>query len=414
MKLKHFVIVGLLSFWPGTVFSGPADYAGAFDVDLQQKLPPFSELQKKYAAEAEDYDKGYDYGWNIGTVFNEVFKNTITGYGKREARIAPKNEEAILNMLAALPEQYYQYIGPYLHQVPGMSEKVLNLPGIKETKNKFPTRLAPQVKDIKNLEFLSPAFYFLLMPEAWPYNIDLKEYPLPEPVKAKAMHNPRFFETVEKIVPMKDFGPDAPAEKKLGRSDLRTPNPSKTSLLTAADVKAFINTLDKVNAFGNQPGRRLSLFAAGTLIDLWESEQGSKLPINRVKDLVNPCQRLAQRIRFLGWENEFQMLIGSEGFNLESWAYTCDKALKAYRVSRMSTAALKNIKLYQSRYYEREVNKQTPYNAKLHFATSAAVLEMYQAPLSDVLEVRKHRGELHDKLLETDNYLLVVPVSNFN
>ena len=99
---------------------------------------------------------------------------------------------------------------------------------------------------------------------------------------------------------------------------------------------------------------------------------------------------------------------------MESWAYTCDKALKAYRVSRMSTAALKNIKLYQSRYYEREVNKQTPYNAKLHFATSAAVLEMYQAPLSDVLEVRKHRGELHDKLLETDNYLLVVPVSNFN
>ena len=252
LKFKHFVIVGLLSFWPGTVFSGPADYVGAFDVDLQQKLPPFSELQKKYAAEAEDYDKGYDYGWNIGTVFNEVFKNTITGYGKREARIAPKNEEAILNMLAALPEQYYQYIGPYLHQVPGMSEKVLNLPGIKETKNKFPTRLAPQVKDIKNLEFLSPAFYFLLMPDAWPYNIDLKEYPLPEPVKAKAKHNPRFFETVEKIVPMKDFGPDAPAEKKLGRSDLRTPNPSKTSLLTAADVKAFINTLDKVNAFGNQ------------------------------------------------------------------------------------------------------------------------------------------------------------------
>ena len=414
MKFKFFVIVCLLGLWPGTSFSGPADYDGAFEVNLDEALPSFSQLQQKYAAEAEDYDKRYDFGWNIGTVFDELFKNTIVTYGKREARIAPKNEEAILNMLAALPEQYYQYIGPYLHQVPGMSEKILNMPGIKETKNRFPTRLAPQVKNIENLEFLSPAFYFLLMPEAWPYNVDLKEYPLPKPVKTKVRRNPKFFETVEKIVPMKDFGSDAPAGKKTGRSDLRTPNPGKSTLLTAADVRAFINTLDKVNEFGNQPGRKLSLFAAGTLIDLWESEHGSKLPVNRVKDIVNPCQRLIQRIRLLGWENEFQMLIGPEGFNLKSWAYTCDKTLKAYRVGRMSTDALQSITLYRSRYYEREVNKQTPYNARLHFATAAAVLEMHRAPLSDVLEVRKHRSELHDKLLETDNYLLVVPFANFN
>ena len=41
---------------------------------------------------------------------------------------------------------------------------------IKETKNKFPTRIAPQLADIEDLEFLSPYLYYLLMPEMWPEN----------------------------------------------------------------------------------------------------------------------------------------------------------------------------------------------------------------------------------------------------
>ena len=62
-------------------------------------------------------------------------------------------------MIQSLPKQYYPYIGPYLHTVPNMSPKILNLPGIKETKNQFPERIAPQLKDIPNLEFLSPYLY---------------------------------------------------------------------------------------------------------------------------------------------------------------------------------------------------------------------------------------------------------------
>ena len=57
-------------------------------------------------------------------------------------------------LLENMHKEYYQYIGPYLHTVPTISEKVLNMPGIKETKNKFPTRIAPQVADIEDIEIV--------------------------------------------------------------------------------------------------------------------------------------------------------------------------------------------------------------------------------------------------------------------
>ena len=53
-----------------------------------------------------------------------------------------------------MPPQMYEYIGPYLHTVPGIPEKVLNMPGIKETKNKFPSRIAPQLADIEDIEMI--------------------------------------------------------------------------------------------------------------------------------------------------------------------------------------------------------------------------------------------------------------------
>ena len=66
----------------------------------------------------------------------------------------------MLEQLKNTPKEYYPYIGPYLHTIPGISEKVLNLPGIKETKTGFRKRIAPQLADIENLEFMSPALYF--------------------------------------------------------------------------------------------------------------------------------------------------------------------------------------------------------------------------------------------------------------
>ena len=76
----------------------------------------------------------------------------------------PTSMVEMYDMLMMLPKEYYPYIGPMLHTFPGISDRILMLPGIKETKNKFPERIAPQLQGIEDLEFLSPHLYILLIP----------------------------------------------------------------------------------------------------------------------------------------------------------------------------------------------------------------------------------------------------------
>ena len=123
------------------------DYSDYFQIDLDMKLPTLAELQKKYVIN-QNYDRKYEFYWNIGNVFDNVFRATISTYGMNEKRLKNENEEALIEMLKGIPPEYYQYIGPYLHTVPNISEKVLNMPGIKETKNQFPKIIAPQLQDI--------------------------------------------------------------------------------------------------------------------------------------------------------------------------------------------------------------------------------------------------------------------------
>ena len=171
----------------------PQDFAKYFKINLEEPLPGFEELNAKYAKPSVMYDYKYDYGWNIEEIFDTAFRLTITENGVREKRLPERNEEALLSMLNNIPKEVYPYIGPYLHTVPGISEKILNLPGIKETKNKFPSRIAPQLKGIPDLEFLSPNLYFILMPEAWPDNVQMTEMPNFYPSYPQVKFDAEFF-----------------------------------------------------------------------------------------------------------------------------------------------------------------------------------------------------------------------------
>ena len=65
-------------------------------------------------------------------------------------------------------------------------------------------------------------------------------------------------------------------------------------------------------------------YNAGSFLDRWEQENGKGLTVNMLKDMVNPCQRLVQKLRMAGMELQLRMAVGGEGFTPESWAYTCD------------------------------------------------------------------------------------------
>ncbi len=380
------------------------------DMDIGKKLPPYEEMLKKYVADNRIVDRKYDYHWDIGNVFDNVFRLTIDYYGQTEKRIKNPHEDELAALLSVLPPEYYQYIGPYLHTVPNMPERILNMPGIKETKNQFPKRIARELEGIEDLEFLSPYLYYVLMPESWPdYRQTMEKVPRPS-TRAKVVHDPAFFEKIKALVPDDEFLPGAEKQDKVSASDLRTLEPTKNGLLTAADVRAFTRTLDKVNAFTKDLKIYDRINTAGTLIDVWEKEHGTGTQVSLLKDMVNPCQRMVQKIRYAGLEREFAKIVNTEGFDTTGWAYTCDKTVKAYRVSMLTRSVVAGILMYQQGVYDAFRDIAGKRIGDLQRETIQAILEMYEAPTADVLETRKNRGELGRKIIDNNQFIGNAPI----
>lgn len=394
-------------------FAEIPDYTGLFEVDLDEELPSLKELKEKYDVILydRDYDRKYDFHWNIGNVFDEIFKHTIVAYGSSSKRVPHKDEKYLMDMLNMLPQEQWQYIGPFLHTLPNIPEKILNMPGIKETKNKFPTRIAKELQDMEDLEFLSPYMYVLLIPEAWPSYYEEMDRPAKKIilVKGQTQYNPEFINKVKKLVPEENYLPGAKVDLAY-ESKLRTLNPSKDSLLTAADVKAFAKTIEDVENWGKKDYNILKISEAGTYIDAWERDNGKALPAQYLKTVVNPCQRLAQKIKVSGLEAEFLSVVGDKGFTLKSWAYTCDKTVRAFRISVMNPAIISAVKEYQNRVFEAASNVVDPELALQHYATLQSIGEMYKAPMEDVIEVRSEKDNLYKAFAKTLDTLVDSPL----
>ena len=400
------ILVALVSFGAKAALEKKPD----FSVDMDAKLPPYEVMLKKFVDDNKVVDRKYDYHWDIGNVFDNVFRMTIDYYGQTEKRVKNIHEDDLFVMLSTIPPEYYQYIGPYLHTVPNMPEKILNMPGIKETKNQFPKRIAKELEEIEDLEFVSPYLYYVLMPESWPdYRKTMEKMPLPS-TKAKVKHDPEFFKKVNALVPDEMFYPGASKQDKITQSDLRTLEPTQNSPLTSADVKAFIGTLDKVNKFTKDLKIYDRINTAGRLIDMWEKEQGSGMQVSLLKDLVNPCQRLVQKVKYAGLERDFSKLINADGFDIEGWAYTCDKTVKAYRVSMLTRSIMAGILMYKQGVYDALRDIGGVRIGNLQRETVEAILAMYRAPMNDVLETRKNRSELRRKIIDNNRFIGNAPI----
>ncbi len=386
----------------------PADYAGRFEVDMKEDIPPLEELRRMFAPKPV-YDRKFDYFWNIGKVFDKGFAQTIRSYGTRQTRLKWPGEETMLEQLKNTPKEYYPYIGPYLHTIPGISEKVLNLPGIKETKNRFPKRIAPQLADIENLEFMSPALYFVLMPELWKDNDVSREKMKFQRLPQTNRYDTAFIKKVMETVPPEDYAPGATPQEPL-QSRLRTISPDATSPLTGKDVQAVARSLEALADCGENINNKAKTIEAGALLDAWENSKGTGAILPNIKDLVNPCQRLVQKIKMQGMEHEFSEIIAGEGFNMEEWAYTCDKTIKAYRVLRMSTPELMTLLLYKRNVYQNQLNAYPEKIAPSVAVTMQSMVEMYKAPLNDVLEVKKNHQAVKDAFEKIKYRIVFQPI----
>jgi len=294
--------------------------------------------------------------------------------------------------------------------VPGIPEKILNMPGIKETKNKFPERIAPQLADIEDLEFLSPHLYILLMPEMWPDNNPPVEMPRKRLAKIpQTPYNPEFYANVMKNVEENGFGYGSKTKEAPLKDKLRTLKVTKTSPLTSADVVAFTNTLDGVFQFATFDNK-VKVISAGMLLNYYEAKNGTALELNNLKDAVNPCQRLALKIKWAGLETEFSKIVAKEGFNLKDWALTCDKTIKAYRALLIPDAKLIAIKQFKRGIYNSFMFSLKPKWRDRQFATMQSVLEMYRTKREDITAVLKNEGAVRDKLKPFGSLMFTEPL----
>lgn len=412
-KIKYFLMVIFLST---NVNAGVADFDEYFKVDMFMKLPNIKEYLQKILSEHKLYDKGYVSRLEMGHTFKKEFSKTIKFYGLSEGRIKNSYEDDLIEVLSWLPKEAYQYIGPMLHEVPGMSEKILNMPGIKETKNKFPQRVANEMKDIENIEYMSPALYFLLMPEIWGEVSPQETVTVKEKVTKKyraKIELPDFLK--EKIgLPVdkpekKSTSNDNPPKNRL---NLRTLNPTLTSPLTTADAKAFIGTLDEIVEWGD--ANNMAVYSAVImgehLLNMWEIEQNTALFQNDLKDIVNPCQRLVLKMHFAGLYKEFKYLLAKHGYTPETWAYTGDKTIKAYRALSSSPGVAYAVRYHRNGYYDTYIDRLPKKWKNEMYANQAAIIKMFTSLKEDVDALKPIKDEINDKFVKTKGVILTMPI----
>ena len=77
---------------------------------------------------------------NQETVYSAIVEMIETSYpGGLDAMLEAneKLEDDIYRLILMLPKYVYQYIGPFINEMPYVSDRILNIPGIKESTGKI-------------------------------------------------------------------------------------------------------------------------------------------------------------------------------------------------------------------------------------------------------------------------------------
>ncbi len=417
--LKIIVVVWVMLTGISAAKADVSRYLEYFRVNMEAPLDVEKLLKSLDNIEPPQYDPGYDSRFNMDNSFKREFGQTIKLYGKSESRIKKYYEDDLLEVLSWMPKSAYQYIGPMLHEIPGMSEKILNMPGIKETKNRFPKDIDEKYKDIENLEYLSPALYVLLMPrDMREQQIQDTDAPVAEPARRpqKIKDIPAFLK-IKAGIPVEPAKNPSPVENKAGKKplpavDTRTLFPTATSALTTKDARAVLESIDEVNDWGwkNNKENLTKLMMSDVVLDLWDKENGTDEVSRSLKDVVNPCQRMVLKIRLAGLYDDFSNVVAKQAFTPEEWAYTCDKAVKAFRVTQANHETAYAVRFHRRGYFRRYINRLPEKWRKQMQQTEAAIIAMYTVFKEDADAVRPLKNEFLQKLIKNNGMLLTAPV----
>jgi hypothetical protein len=378
------------------------EYDRIYDIDLNESVPLITELQREYKETKSPYNWKYDFTWDMPKQFNTDFRQTIKGFSLSEKRLENPDEEMLLRALKQVPEEFYPYIGPSLYTVKGLSGKILDLPGIKGTKNQFPPKIASVFADIPNIEFVSPAFYPYLLPQLWGEDLEVLEFPTPQKKPSslpKIKINPEFIKKLNQKVRFEDYAltnADKPKSEGIRHYNFRKDTP-----LSTADVRAFAATLPDLQDFRQHNFNEMNLIYSGGLIAFQDEKKGINRDVSYLKNAVNPCQSIARKIKWSGLRLEFQNIIGKQAMGLSDWAYICERTIKAYRQISLNSANAISLRMLRSGLVYRLMSKYdfTPEERQQQRYFLEATVRMYETTEEDIKAVKPLRSDLQKKLI---------------
>ena len=412
--MKRLIYIVLMFLWIAPCHAQLKEYSHLYDIDLDEDIPLVWRIRKEYRKATSIYDWKYDFDWRIPSVFNYEFKQDIRNFGAFEKRLNNPDEDSILAEVKRMPKAYYPYIGPVLHTIRGLSGKVLDLPGIKETKNKFPDKIASRFQNIPNIEFASPDMYIFLSPQFWGEDMASLEFPQiadEKPQKTPKIHiNPEYIRKIKEKVRMSDYAGGKSPETSLG---IRHFTAKKDTPLSTADVKAFVNTLDGIKKFSLSGSNGLRLLMIEPIIAYWDTQNGVDENVTFLKNVVNPCQALVRKVKWTGLREKFQEAIGVEGFGLDDWAYTCDKTIKAYRVSTLPMTHLTTIKMLRKGYYYQTLDALPGYTdaerKNFRYFLEAST-HLFDTTEKDLEAIRSEKINIRNKIAQTHFETMGIPI----
>ena len=184
--------------------------------------------------------------------------------------------------------------------------------------------------------------------------------------------------------------------------------------MSSGDIRAFVRTIPELNKIQGDVEAMARIYGAGSLLDVWEQDNELGLPVNSMKDLVSPCSRLLQKMRIAGEEAYLRDVVAKEGFTPEEWAYTCDKTIKAYRMTMLSNSTVKSLKAYALGVYDNYIEEMLGDKAELQFLSVQALLRMHEVSRDDLLQAYKNRKLLRDSFHDAKYSIISAPIAITN
>ncbi len=301
------------------------------------------------------------------------------------------SEEVLVQILLSFPFEYRQYVIPALHKMKSVSEKTRTMPGIIEWRGKLPTRIAPELKEYADewLPYLHPAFYPVLMPEAWPSFHEKKE------ADTKISSIPRTYsihskEDMNALFPVLNY-PD-----KLGERHIvpRQPRLDASGGLTDGEIQTTLRVFNKIKSLGEgTEGQKR-----------WNDLIMLLTPDKVVQALATPCASLIERLPQIGAGEWLDIQLKEENLTRQEYAALCDRVINAYRVSRLSPTMARQIRNMQIEAYL--LPPEEAYKKSLWLALGQGV----KTKPGDVYALEPYKTELEDAFLNPRFLIMGTPV----